>query len=290
MDGSHPVVDGLRTTLSASRSSSAFVEELGNRLHQLISDMVDGRVLPKHEANALRASIVELVRSEALPKFGSRNPNDALLVLDKLKAYGFTQLEGERPQLEAARASKFPPPPPATWPEIAEIRAAAEQHPGVCSLGSPVQSIYFAKELEEDGLLLPDELVSLYASCDGFDLSCVAATHVPVFSLLPSGSIDTSDEEDGYPRRAAVFQGGDEVQFSVYRDRKKQWWTVYEYEYQPIGKKAFDLGDLLRFGLRRMNARTLDELDGKLGELSWDRFFGIPDRYQRRSSAPDAGS
>ena len=90
--------------------------------------------------------------------------------------------------------------------------------------------------------------------------------------MLPSKSIDTSDEEDGYPRRAAVFQGGDEVQLSIYRDRKKHWWLVYEYEYQPIGKKALDVRELLRFALLRMNASAVDELQAK---LSWDRFFGI---------------
>jgi hypothetical protein len=271
----HPVIDGLRNTLAASRSSVAFVNEMEERIRQLRADMVDGRVLPKPEADALRAAMIELVRSEALRRFAERNPNDALRILDKLKAYGFIQLEEERPRLEAARAARFPPPPPPAWPELVELRAAAEHHVDVCEVGSPVQSIYFAKELEEDGLPLPEELLALYASCDGFDLSCLAATHVPVFSLLPSHSIDVSDAAEGYPRRVAVFQGGDAVQFSVYRDRKKQWWLVYEYEYQPIAKKALDLSDLIRFGLRRMNAPTADALDD---ELSWERFFDTAGR------------
>ena len=275
MHGAHPVIDGLRKTLAASRSSAAFVKEMEERIRQLLADMVDGRVLPKHEADVLRASIVDLVRSEALAKFAGRNPNDALRILDTLRAYGHTQLEGERATLEAARAAKFPPPPAAEWPELAEVCAAAAQHSGLCSVGSPVQSIYFAKELEEDGLPLPHELLALYAWADGFDLSCLSATHVPVFSFVPSQSIDISDAEDGYPRRAAVFQGGDEVQFSVCRDRKKRWWLVYEYEYQPIGKKALDLHDLIRFGLRRMNAPTVNTLNG---DLSWDRFFDITGR------------
>lgn len=275
MDEAHPVIASLRKTLVASRNSDAFVKEMESRIRQLQADMVDGRVLPRQEADALRASMIELVRSEALNRLAGRNPTDALRVLDKLKAYGFTQLEGDRPRLEAAWAAKFPPPSPATWPELAELRAAAEQHADVCKIGSPIRSISFAKELEEDGLPLPEELLALYASCDGFDLSCLAATHVPVFSLLPSQSIDSSDAEEGYPRRAAVFQGGDEVQLSVYRDRKKQWWLVYELEYQSIGKKALDLIDVVRFGLRRMNAPTADALDG---ELSWDRFFGVTER------------
>jgi len=267
---SHPVIDGLRRTLVTSRSSSAFVDELENRIRQLMADMVDGRVLPKQEADALRVSMLDLVRSEALTKFADRNPSDALRILDKLKAYGFTQLENERPKLQAARASTFPPPPPADWPEISQLRAAADQHPDVCSVGSPVQSVYFAKELQDDGIALPDELLGLYAACDGFDLSCLSARHVPVFSLLPVQSIDISEQADAYPRRAVLFQGGDAVQFSVFRDRKKHWWIVYEYEYEPIGKKALDLRELVRFGLGRMNAATAESLDDP---CSWERFF-----------------
>src|SRR5262249_35002456 len=189
-------------TLAASRSSAAFVSEMEERIRQLLADMVNGRVLPKHEADALRASMIELVRAEALPKY-RRNPNDALRILDKLKAYGYTQLEPERASLEAARSAKFPPPPAAAWPELAELRMAAAEHPDACSIGSPVQSVYFAKELEEDGLALPEDLLAVYAWADTFDLSCLAATHVPVFSLLPPQSIDISDANEGYPRRAA---------------------------------------------------------------------------------------
>lgn len=275
MHGSHPAIEALRKTLVASRSSTTFVGEMGERIHQLVADMVDGRVLPKREADALRVSIVDFVRSEALVKFAGK-PNDALAILDKLKAYGYTQLEGERPQLNAALAAGFPPPPPATWPELIELRAAAEQHPDACRIGLPVQSIYFAKQLEEEGLHLPEELLALYAWCDSFDLSCVGATYLPVFSLPRPLSLDVSEEEDGYPRRQAVFQGGDEVQFSVYRDQREQWWLVYELEYQPIGKKPLDLRELIHFGLVRMKAPTADALLG--AELSWERFFDIKDR------------
>jgi hypothetical protein len=274
MDDPHPVIEGLRQKLRGARSAAPFAGELESRIRQLAADMVDGRLLPKPEADALRSSILELVRSEALPQLARRNPSDALRVLDKLKAYGFAQLEAERPRLEAARAAKFPPPAPASWSEIVELRDAAQNRPEACKVAPAVENIHFARELADEGLPLPDELLELYAACDGFDLSCSAATYLPVFSLLPSKSIDTSDEEDGYPRRAAVFQGGDEVQLSIYRDRKKHWWLVYEYEYQPIGKKALDVRELLRFALLRMNASAVDELQAK---LSWDRFFGITD-------------
>lgn len=267
---SHPVIEGLRRALIAARGSSAFIAEMETRIRQLMVDMVDGRVLPRQEADSLRASLLDLVRSEALTKFADRNPNDALRILDKLKAYGFTQLENERPKLEVARASKLPAPPPADWPEISELRAAADQHPDMCSLGAPVPSVYFAKELKDDGIVLPDELLRLYAACDGFDLSCLSARDVPVFSLLSVRAIDISEETDAYPRRAVLFQGGDEVQFSVFRDRNKQWWLVYEHEYEPLEKRALDLRELVRFGLGRMNAATAEALDD---QWSWERFL-----------------
>jgi hypothetical protein len=272
MAGAHPVIEGLRKTLAGSRSSAAFVGEMEGRIRQLLADMVDGRCLPKPEADALRGAIIELVRTEALAKFAARNPRDALAVLDKLKAYGFAQLEGERSRLNAALAAEFPPPAPATWPELAELQTAAKQHPDACKIGPLIESVYFAQQLEEEGLALPEDLVALYAWADSFDLSCVVATYLPVFSLAPPLSLDASEAEEGYPRRQAVFQGGDEVQFSVYRDREKQWWLVYEYEYQPVGEKPLDLPALIRFGLRRMNAPSTDALSA---DLSWEQFFEI---------------
>ena len=239
--------------------------------------MVDGRVLSKPEADALRASVIELVRSEALPKLRAKNANDAIVVLDKLKAYGWTALEGERPRLEHERASKYPPPPPARWPELQDLRSAAEQHPELCVTNPPVGNVYFAEGLRADGLPLPDELLAVYAAHDGFDLSCIAvAPHVPVFSLLPGASIDACEASDGYARRAACFQGGDEVQLSVYRDRKKVWWVVYEHEYQPVAKKPLHLQGLLMFALQRMRAESLEALNE--GALSWERYFDRNDR------------
>lgn len=269
----HPVIEGLRKTLAASRSSAAFTAELEQRIRQLLVDMVDGRVLPEPEAAALRASLVDLVRTEAIPRFADKNPSDALRILDMLKAYSYTQLETERAALEAARAAMFPAPPPATWPELTTLRTAAAAHPDACRIGPPGTNVYFAKEMADGGAALPDDVLALYAWADTFDLACIAATYLPVFSFVPQ-SLDISDAADGYPRRAAVFQGGDEVQLAVYKDRKKQWWLVYEYEYEPIGKKALDVQELLRFAIRRMNDPTADEL---LGELSWDRFFDIKD-------------
>jgi hypothetical protein len=273
MDTYRDILERLRISLAGSGRASTFLDELGERLHQLVADMIDGRVLPKQEACALRAAIIDLVRDEALPTLASRNPSDALLVLDKLKAYGYRQLEAERPRLESARVSRFPAPAPATWPELAELSAAAERYPSVCKVGGPIQNAAFVHELEQDGILVPEEALAVYAWSDGFDLSCLAAEYLPVFSLLPSDSIDVSDEEGSYPRRAVLFQGGDEVQFSVYRDSKTQWWLVYECEYEPIGRRLLDLRELIRYGLARMRAPTTDAL---VNELSWNRYFRIP--------------
>lgn len=211
------------------------------------------------------------VRSEALPALSAKNSNDAIVVLDKLKAYGWTALEGERPRLERQRASKYPPSTPANWPELGQLKSASEGHPDFCVVRAPVENVYFAEALREGGLPLPGELLALYAAHDGFDLSCVShPPHVPVFSLLPGASIDENEASDGYPRRAVCFEGGDETELSVYCDRKKVWWVVYEYEYQPVAKKVLNLRELLSFAFRRMRAPTFEALNG---ELSWERYF-----------------
>jgi len=273
-EAGHAVLDGFRAKLTGPRSAPAFLDDLESRVRQLLANMVDGRVLPKPEADELRSAVMDFVRSEALPKLSAKNANDAIVVLDKLKAYGWTALEGERPRLERERAAKYPPPAAASWFELQELKSAAEEHPEFCIVHSPVENVYFAEELREGGLPLPDELLALYAAHDGFDLSHVAdPPHVPVFSLLPSASIDDCEASDGYARRAACFQGGDEVQLSVYRDRKKAWWIVYEYEYQPIAKKPLQLQELLRFGLQRMRATSFEALNE--GELSWERYFDV---------------
>lgn len=265
------VLDGFRTKLAGPRAARAFIDDLESRVRQLLANMVDGRVLPKPEADALRAAVMDFVRSEALPKLSATNSNDAIAVLDKLKAYGWTAMEGERAPLERQRAAKFPPPTAASWPELGALKSANQQHPNLCVVRAPVENTYFAEALRESGLQLPDELLALYAAHDGFDLSCLAhSPHVPVFSLLPGATIEENEASAGYPRRVVCFEGGDETELSVYCDRRKVWWVVYEYEYQPIARKPLDLRELLGFGLRRMHAPTLEVLNG---ELSWERYF-----------------
>ncbi|MGE0549493.1 MAG: hypothetical protein AB7O24_34065 [Kofleriaceae bacterium] len=271
MSATHPVIASLRNTLSAPRSSDAFRQELGGRIQQLLSNMVDGRVLPKPDAEALRTSLLEFLRSEALTTLAHHKPSAAIGILDMLKMYGYTQLESERARLGAASAAKFPLPAPPTWPELTELRALAAKHPDVCSIAAPVQAMAFSKELEDDGLHLPEDLLAFYAWADGFDLACVVAPYLPVFSVLPSKSIDVSDAVDGYPRRPVVLVGGDSVQFSVYRDHR-QWWLVYEYDFRPLAKKPLDLPQAIRFGIQRMLAPSDEALDV---ELSWDRLFEL---------------
>jgi hypothetical protein len=266
----NPVLDGLRKALQKPKAET-FREALKERIHQLLANMVDGRVLPKADATDLRGAILELVRTEALPTISKRNPAEGLRILDMLKAYGFPQLEELRPQLVTVIESRFPPPAAATWPELGELRSAAQLHPEVCKIAPPVQNVWFAEELRGRGLTLPDELLALYAACNGFDLSCLSAPYLPVLSLLPASAIDTDEEAEGYPARATVFFGEDEVHFAVYCDRKKRWWLSYEHEYQPVAKKPLDIREVIRFGISRMNAPTDEAL---LDELSWERFFG----------------
>ena len=259
------------------KGARAFIDDLSDRVRQLVAaDMLDGRVLPKSEAEVFRSALVELVRSEALPQLITRNPGDAIVVLDRLKACGWTDLEAERPRLERERSAKYPPPAVPTWPELRELKSAAAAHPQYCVVRAPVESVYFAEALREAGLALPDELLALHATHDGFDLSHLARPpHVPVFSLLPSAAIDECEASSRYPRRAACFQGGDAVQLSVYRDKKGAWWLVHELEYEPTAKRPLRVQALLGFGLRRMRAATFEELQE--GPLSWESYFAATD-------------
>jgi hypothetical protein len=160
----------------------------------------------------------------------------------------------------------------AAWPEIAELRLAAEMYPASCVLRPPAKSVYFATTAKEDGTPIPEPLLGLYAAFDGFELASRFNPHWPVFSLLDGDSAGRSEAEvtRGFPARALGFEGEDELALSVYRDRQKKWWLVYDYEYNPVAKKPFDVRELLRFGLSRIHA-TEEELTTT---RSWDAFFG----------------
>lgn len=117
---------------------------------------------------------------------------------------------------------------------------------------------------------LPEDVVALYGAFDGFDLYSVAAPHVPVFALFAAASLEVNDAERGFPKRVAVFQGGDEVQICVYRRRKTEWWCSYEYGYEPVGKAPLDVAALLDFAIQRSVTTDPDALDA---EFSWETYF-----------------
>ena len=75
--------------------------------------MVDGRVLPKSEADALRASVMELVATEALPKLRARTPSAAVRLLDTLQAKGSSPaaaVRGERRPVSGGASPELAPP------------------------------------------------------------------------------------------------------------------------------------------------------------------------------------
>jgi hypothetical protein len=265
------VASGLRRELA--KSTAMFLVELEGRIRQLPGNMVDGQVLPASQAGALRGHILEIVRHEALPRLRQR-PDEALRILDLLKAYGYVQLEEERARIEAARAALYPAPPAPLTPEVATILTLAARMGSACLMHSPSGNAYFVEKLRLDGVRLPNELIAAYSAFDGFDLVCEVAPYVPVFSLLPSTALDVAEGGRGYPRRAVAFQGGDCVDLGVGSDHKGADWLVYEHDGVPIAKRPFDLSALFAFALLRHAAPSVDDLDGP---LSWETFFGTDD-------------
>jgi hypothetical protein len=261
------VASGLRRELA--KSTGTFLVELEGRIRQLLGNMVDGQDLSPLEAEALRVHILDIVRREALPRLHQK-PGDALRILDLLVAYGYPQLESERPRVEAARAAQFPAPAMLDTPEIAHLLALSRERGSGCVAHEPSGNAYFAERLRRDKLVLPAELVAAYAAFDGFELTCASAPLVPVFSLLPSTALDIVEGDADYPRRVLAFQGGDCVDLGVGSDRNADYWLVFEHDGVPIAKRRFDLRALFAFALARRAAVNLDELDG---ELSWDGFF-----------------
>lgn len=255
----------LRETLAKRQSAhGGFQEMLRDRVQQLSADMVDGAVIGGEEAEHLRAAVAEFVTGEVVVTL---TPHDAMGVLEMMEAFGY-QVETTRQQLLHGAAHAFPRPEPLSSPEVDALRAASRRHPDACMLANPVDNVAFADNLRTEGLAVPDDLLRLLAVCNGFDLSCAAATYLPVFSLLPSESFDVLDAEGEFPRRIAVFQGGDDVELGVYADEAGVWLTL-ELEHSPSGRRPYDLSSLLTFALARLYAdeeRLADEFD-------WDAYF-----------------
>jgi hypothetical protein len=247
-----------------------FAGRLRGCLQQLGVSMVDGRVIAKPEAEALAAQVIELVRERLLGRLADR-PTDALRVLDVVHGTGYTQLEAERAHFERERARRFPPPAPATWREIAELRARAEADPAHCRVGPPATHVEFAARLGEAGVDVPGELLAFYAACSHVTLACrhVAA---PAGGICPGdalrihdGRLILFDRAKGRPSTLLVEQPGISIMQAI-----GTWWLVLEDDDAPERKRPLDLPGMLRFALRRMDAPTLEVL---LTDLSWPRFF-----------------
>jgi hypothetical protein len=253
-----------------TRSAEAFSGLLRRRLQQLGVGLLDGRAITRAEADALAAEVVELARRAVCEVLADR-PGDGLRVLDIVRAAGFTQLEPDRPRLEAERAQRFPPPPAVTWQEIGELRSLAARCPELCQIGPPASHVEFAARLAADGTELPGELLALYAACDRISLTC---RHV----VAPAGGICAGDALRVREGRAVLF------------DRRKRhpatmlieqpgvsiaqalgtWWMVLEDDRAPATRRPLDLQALLRFALQRVEAASLEIL---VTDLAWSRFF-----------------
>jgi hypothetical protein len=263
------VVDDLARAFETD-AFDAFVAALRARLVQLGVRMVDGRVVDRAEADALVAAVVALIRDRVLGKLAGQ-PGDALRVLDALRATGFVELEAERPRHERECARQFPPPPPARWREIAQLRALAASHPAHCRIGEPVTHVEFAARLAAEGTELPGELLALYAACSHVELACrnVAASAGSVCPgealRIRDGRLILFDRKKRHPAMLLVEQPGVSIAQAL-----GTWWLVLEDDRAPVTRRPLDLQGMLRFAILRMDAPSLEVL---FTDLSWRSFF-----------------
>jgi hypothetical protein len=246
-----------------------FTAALRRRLSQLSVNLLDGQVIARPDAQAVTARLIELVR-ELLGRLAER-PADAMRMLDALRSTGLLELEPERDRFERECARRFPPPRPATWRELAELRALAIAHPEYCQVGPPVTHVEFAARLEAAGTPLPGELLAFSAAASHVALACrhVAA---PAGRICPGevlrvrdGRLILFDRIKRHPGMLLVEQPGVSIAQAI-----GTWWLVLEDERAPETRRPLDLQGLLRFALRRMEAPSLEAL---LTELAWRRFF-----------------
>ena len=262
------MIDELARTFETG-PLDVFVGALRGRLQQLSVSMVDGQVIARADAAALAARLIELVRG-ALATLGER-PADAVRVLDALRSTGFVELEPERAQFERDRALRFPPPAPATWRELAELRALAIAHPEHCRVGPPATHVEFAARLAAAGHELPGELLAFYAAAGDVELTCrhVGARAGGICSgealRVRDGRLILFDRITRRPVTLLVEQPGISIALAI-----GAWWLVLEDDRAPAIKRPLDLQGLLRFALRRMEAPSLEAL---LTDLSWRQFF-----------------
>lgn len=247
-----------------------FVSALHRRLQQLGVSVVDGKVIGKHEAEALATRLLDLVRGPVLDGLAER-PADALRVLDALRRTGYAQLEALRPGLEQARAQRFPPPAAARWREIDQLRALAAAHPALCQIGAPATHVEFAARLGETGAEVPAELLAFYAACGHMQLTCRNVA-VPAASICPGEALQVRDgrlvlfaRRNRHPMMLFVDQPGVSIAQAL-----GTWWLVLEDEHAPATRRPLDLQGFLRFALLRLEAASVEAL---LTDLAWRRFF-----------------
>ena len=253
-----------------------FAHEVGERARQLAVGMVDGRVLPTAEAAAARVALIDDVARE-LPTV---SPRDALAALDALARHGLLDLEPQRAVLEAERVRRFPPPPAATWPEFDELRALAKNEPDTCELGPPLRTGDIAPAMLERGVLVPDELLALYAAFDGVTLrdrttGALALQIVAAEELYPCplrGAKHAAVIMTETARRGMVMTTT--TRFLV-DGAPGRWRLGYAIDDEPQGEQALDVPALLRVGMRR--ARTgpppgLPILPPLATDLTWEEW------------------
>ncbi|MCA9622353.1 MAG: hypothetical protein KC731_25185 [Myxococcales bacterium] len=275
MDPRLTVVEGLMKALEGRAAADGFRSVLEGRIRQLGADMVDGQVLPRAEADALRHSIGEVVRDVAVPALAQKDPQGGLKLLEMMQIYGWPVPSGAKERLESALVARYPAPAPAAWPEVDELQRWATAHPDSCRLASGARSVAFAVKLREvEGVRLPEELLALYAAIGELDFACVSEPTTPAFALIAGSSLDVLDASGRIPRRAAVFGGLDGEYLSIYLDGKRRPWVVFDHDDEPVSRAPLDLRAILAFGLRRAAAPSSDALIE--GDLSWDAFFGAP--------------
>jgi len=263
-----PAIEELRQAFEAA-PFEAFIGALRGRLQQLSVSMLDGQVIERPDAEALAALVIELARG-VLGTLADR-PADALRVLDALRSTGFVELEPGRAPLERECARRYPPPPAASWRELAELHALAIAQPEYCRVGPPATHVEFAARLAASGTPLPDELLALYAACSHVALWCrhVAASAGSIAAgdalRVRDGRLILFDRIKRHPVTLLVEQPGISIVHAI-----GTWWLVLEDDRAPAVKRPLDLQGMLRFALRRMDAATLEVL---LTDLAWRRFF-----------------
>ena len=265
------VIESLRSDFKATRGDRRFIEKLTHgRIQQLRANMVDGRILPTKEIAEIAAAIASYLRDEVIPQLARRTPDRGIELLDALKEFGFDEVDGARSQLSDALLAKYPPPEPLVASEVDAVRRLCVENEW--PIGSPVKdSNFVAKLKKQEKLELPADVIALYGAIDGFELFSVKAGGEYALGFLAAGSIDVVERAKRYPKRVEVFSGGNDIQLSIFNDKKSgKWKLVYDYEREPVAAVNFDLLSLLSFGCERSLADNEDDFDGK---LSWETFF-----------------